>query len=113
MTLQVCDSQGQLQMIPCLEVTNACQTLGVQLAPDGNSTAKYQYLKTTMTKWKQKMEQAHLTHNYAFFSLHSLVLWKLAYPLAVTNFTEPQCSEIRKPILNAGLPKIGCIRLMP
>jgi len=37
----------------------------------------------------------------------------MAYPLAVTTFTEQQCAELMKPILGVGLPKIGCIRLMP
>jgi len=41
------------------------------LAPDGNSTEEFQYLKNTATEWKAKMEQAHLMHNDSFFSLRS------------------------------------------
>ncbi len=63
--------------------------------------------------WKQKMEKARLTHMDALFSLQSSILWKLAYPLAVTTFTEQQCSDLMKPILSVGLPKIGCNQLMP
>jgi len=63
--------------------------------------------------WKQKMEKAHLTHMDALFSLQSSILWKLAYPLVVTTFTEQQCSDLMKPILSVGLPKIGCNRSMP
>jgi len=37
----------------------------------------------------------------------------MAYPLAITTFMEPQCSELMKPILSISLPKIGCIRSMP
>ncbi len=37
----------------------------------------------------------------------------MVYPLAVMTFTEQQCSKLMKPILSAGLPKIGCIRSMP
>jgi len=69
MTLQVGNSQGQIHTILHLEVTDAHQTLGVCIVPNGNSLAKYQYLKSIATKWKNKMEQAHLTHNDAFFSL--------------------------------------------
>jgi len=111
--LKVVDATGKLQAIPRLDVTEVRRTLGVCLAPDGNSTAKFQYLKTTATEWKQKMEKARLTHTDALFSLHSSILQKMAYPLAVTTFTEQQCSELMKPILSAGLPKIGCIRSMP
>jgi len=55
------------------------------------------------------MEKAQLTHMDALFSLHSSILQKMAYPLAVMTFTEQQCSELMKLILSAGLPKIGCI----
>jgi len=59
------------------------------------------------------MEKARLTHTDAMFSLYSSILRKLAYPLAVTTFTEDQCNELMKLVLSVGLPKIGCIRLMP
>ncbi len=104
---------GKLHAIPCLDVTEARRTLGVRLAPDGNSMAEFQYLRTMATEWKQKMEKARLTHMDALFSLHSSILRKMAYPLAVTTFTEQQCAELMKPILGIGLPKIGCIRSMP
>ncbi len=87
--------------------------LGVRLAPDGNSTEELHYLKMVANEWKQKMEKARLTHTDALFSLRGSILQKLAYLLAVMNFTEHQCSEVMKPILSVGLPKIGCIRLMP
>jgi len=111
--LKVSDAWGHLHTIPRLEVTEARRTLGVQLAPDGNSTAEFQYLKTTATEWKKKMEKARLTHTDALFSWRSSILQKMAYPLAVTTFTQNQCYELMQPILNVGLPKIGCNRSMP
>jgi len=111
--LKVVDATGKLHTIPQLEVTEAWRTLGVRLASDGNSMAEFQYLKTTATEWKHKMDKARLTHTDALFSLRSSILQKMAYPLVVTTFTEHQCSELMKPILSIGLSKIGCIRLMP
>jgi len=111
--LKVVDAYGKLTVIPHLEVTEARRTLGVRITPDGNSKAEFQYLHTMATEWKQKMEKAHLTHTEALFSLRSSILQKLAYPLAVTTFTEQQCAELMKPILGVGLPKIGCVRSMP
>jgi len=65
------------------------------------------------TEWKGKIELAHLMHNEAFFSLWSSILCKLAYPLMVTIFNGQQCTEIMHPILQVGLPKIGCVQTMP
>jgi len=53
------------------------------------------------------------SHTDALFSLRSSILRKMAYPLAVTTFMEQQCTELMKPILGVGLPKIGCIWSMP
>jgi len=72
--IKVVDAMGKLHTIPRLEVTEAQHTLGVRLAPDGNSTAEFQYLKTTATEWKHRMEKARLTHTDAMFSLRSSIL---------------------------------------
>jgi len=111
--LRVVDATGNLHTILRLEVTEARRTLGIRLAPDGNSLEEFHYLKNTALEWKTKMEKARLTHTDALFSLRSSIMRKMAYPLAVTTFTENQCQELMKPILNVGLPKIGCNRLMP
>jgi len=111
--LKVVDAHGHLHVIPRLDVTKARCTLGVRLAPDGNSMAEFKYLWTTANEWKKQMETARLTHTDALFSLRSSILRKMAYPLAVTTFTEKQCAESMKPILSVGLPKIGCIWSMP
>jgi len=111
--IKVVDATGKLHTIPRLEVTEVRHTLGVRLATDGNSQEEFQYLKATTMEWKQKMEKARLTHTDALFSFRSSILRKMAYPLAVTTFTETQCNELMKPILSVGLPKIGCIRSMP
>jgi len=111
--IKVVNAMGKLHTILRLEVTEARHTLGVRLAPDGNLTVEFQYLKTTATEWKHRMEKARLTHTDALFSLRSSILWKMAYPLVVTTFTETQCNDLMKPILSVGLPKIGCNRSMP
>jgi len=67
--IKVVDANGKLHTIPQLEVTEARHTLGVQLAPDGNSTEEFCYLKTMAIDWKQKMEKACLTHTDTLFSL--------------------------------------------
>jgi len=50
-------------------------------------------------------------HEAAAFSLKQVVLKKLAYPLVMTTFTEEECQAIMKPILAAGLPAMGVVRM--
>jgi len=105
--LQVCDSKGQLDTILWLQVTEAHQTLGVWLAPDSNSTKEFQYLKTTLTEWKIKMERAYLMHNDTFFSLWSLILHKLAILLQWQ--TSMRTNALR---LWSKSCKLGCLKLV-
>jgi len=56
-------------MIPQLEVSDACQTSGIQLTLEGNSETEFMHLKAMAMEWKAKMEWAWLTHNKALCSL--------------------------------------------
>jgi len=99
--------------IPCLETFEACCTLGVCLAPNGNWDAEVQYLISIATDWKVKMAASRLLWEEALFSLKHMVLWKLQYPLATTTFSPQQCHQIMSPLLQQGLPKAGVICTFP
>jgi len=103
------DKNGKPITIPHLEMNEAWCTLGIQLAPDGNSTMEFKYLQAVATEWHDQMLGARLTHNDAVFSLQNIVMWKLIYLLTVTN----QCELIMRPILKQGLSKAGIIQTFP
>jgi len=50
-TLQDQNAQGQLMMIPLLLVNEACQTLGVWVAPNGNHEAEKANLRQIVMDW--------------------------------------------------------------
>jgi len=55
--------------IPHLQTMEACQMLGVWLAPDGNNEEEHKYLLGISQTWKQQMAVAHLPQVVAKFSL--------------------------------------------
>jgi len=77
-------------IIPQLEPDDACQILGVQIAPDGNNQAEAQHLKAVAAEWASHMARAHLSRAEAEFSLWQ-VLPKLTYLLQATTF---QCKAM-------------------
>jgi len=112
--LAVHDARGQGESIPRIEPNKVRHTLGVRLVSGGNSEDKFQYLQLVAKMWKAQMATAHLTHQEASFSLQSSILCKLTYPLVVTTFSQQQqCEAIMWPILMEGLPKVGCLWMMP
>jgi len=83
------------------------RTLRVQLAPDGNNDAEVQYLSQVMAEWWMKMATAQISRETAEFSIRQVLYPKLRYPLIATMFSEVQCKQIVKPVLNQGLPALG------
>jgi len=108
--LHILDDEGNLEVIPQLKASEAQQTLGVRLAPNGNDKAEFQHLVETSRQWQQSMVTARVTHSTAEFGMHQMIFWKLEYPLVATTFTQQQCIEIMHPILAQCLPLAGFVR---
>jgi len=111
--MHVPDENSQPTTIPQLHPSEARQTLGVRLAPDGNNSEELQYLRDIAKSWHTLMSRAKVTHAAAEFGLRQVILRKLEYPLMATTFTHAECNTIMSPILTAGLPAAGITRTFP
>jgi len=72
--LHVPDDEGNLEVIPQLNASEAWQTLGVRLAPNGNDEAEFQHLVETSRQWQQLMATAKVTHSAAEFGMCQMIL---------------------------------------
>jgi len=111
--ITVHNSDGRLLTIPRLETSEACRTLGMKLAPDGNWDEEVNYLISVMTTWQTRMMVLRLNQHDATFSLRNVILRKILYPLATTTFSKDQCNRIMWPLLQTGLAKGGIVRTLP
>jgi len=68
-TLSIACSDGSKVKIPCLDMSNTRQTLGVRLAPDGNNKAEFLHLQEETLKWKQHMLSTKLSRSAANFGI--------------------------------------------
>jgi len=84
-------------------MSDACQTLGVRLAPDGNNDAEFHHLWEETLKWKQDMLSAKISRPAADFGIQQVLMPKLCYPLVAITFMEAQCQGIMQPVLQQGL----------
>jgi len=111
--MYVLDNNGRPALIPQLQPSEACRTLGICLALDGNNKDELQYLLEVAKGWQTLMSAAIVTHAAVEFGLRQVILRKLEYPLVATTFTLNECNKLMSPILSAGLPAAGFTRTFP
>jgi len=111
--INLLDTAWHQSVIQRLRPSEARQTLGVQLAPDGNMETELTYLLDTAKEWQRKMKTSRLGRLEGNFSLWNVLLRKLVYPLPATTFTSEQCQTIMSPILAQGLPLAGFVCTFP
>ena len=103
--LKVRDGDNVSQNIARLEVSEAFETLGVFLAPDGNQSAQLQKMESVAKAWAGKIKISHLCDQEAMTALQSTILKTIEYPLLTTHFSKEQLRKIMAPVLVAALPK--------
>ena len=91
--------------------SEAIETLGVHLAPDGNDTTQYEVLRTKAIGWANKIKRGgNIARNDAWICMNATICKTLEYPLPVTCLTRAQCTSIMAPVLDTALPGVGISR---
>ena len=95
-----------------LHAHEASKMLGIFVAPDGNTAALIDDLKTAAVTWGANMRSGHSTRIEAWTALNTNISAKLKYPLPACTLTEKECKAIMWPALKAALPKAGISSFM-
>jgi len=90
--MYILDDNGRPAIIPQLPPLEACRTIGVHLAPDGNNKDEFHYLLEVAKSWQTSMSAAKVIHAAAEFGLWQVILanWKTSWwpqPSHSTNAT--------------------------
>ena len=84
--------------------------MGIKLAPDGNNRDEFEYLKTKVDKWVEKIRTKKLPRHLVWQSLTTGMYRSLIFPLAVTTFSRAECHRLMSPLLQTGLSFSGIDR---
>jgi hypothetical protein len=103
--LEARDFDSSRKSIKRLDVSEAFETLGVFLAPDGNDVAQFQKMLTKAEEWASKVQKSFLRQREMSMALKTTILKTLEYPLLTTSLSLNQCQKIMRPILVSALPK--------
>ncbi len=95
------------------ESYEAQETLGVFIAPDGNTTKQHQKMQKLAVHWADCMRTGRISKDDAWLSFQSTIWKTLSYPLSALNLSRKECDQIMAPILQYLLPAIGVCRNFP
>jgi hypothetical protein len=112
-SLYITDLHGNLKELRRCPVDHAETTLGVDLAPDGNTVQQEKKMYDAASQWADSLRTGKISKTEAWLALQSTIMKTLTYPLPALNLTQSQCDHIMQPILKYVLPAMGVCRNFP
>jgi hypothetical protein len=95
------------------ETHDAQETLGIFLAPDGNTFQQQEKMKEASLKWADCMRTGRISRDDAWLAFYSTVWKTLLYPLPALNLTREECEQIMSHTVQYLLPAMGICRNFP
>ena len=110
---EVPDAKGNMMELRQFEASEASETLGVLLSPDGNDTAAKEALIRKATLWSELIHKGHLKATDVMLAMDTTIVPALQYPLTALTLNEKECTSIMAPILDVALPHSQICRTFP
>ena len=107
------DHLQQEKPLHLISPSEAKETLGVYLAPNGSSLAQKTHLKERVLRWAEKIRTNHISHQNALLSIHTTILSTLKYPAPALSLSYQDWKEIMAPLHKAGLQAAGFCNKLP
>ena len=107
------DITGRQIELRQVEPYTAEETLGIFLAPTGDTSWQKEKMRKLSLQWSLDMKQGRLTKNEAWLSLTSTLWRSLDYPLPALNLTKDQCEHIMALAIEYALNAMGFCRHFP
>jgi hypothetical protein len=112
-TLYMNDINKVRKAVRRIDTHQAEETLGVWIAPNGNTTVQCNKMKEKALLWADHMRTGSIRKHETWLALTSTIWHTLCYPLNSTNLTKEQCQQIMAPVINYALPAMGVCRNFP
>ena len=107
------NSHQELKQLPIVSPSEAKETLGVFIAPNGSTQTQVTYLKSKVTQWADKIRTHHISPQNAMLSIHSTILSTLKYPAPALSLNKKDWKSITSPLHQIGLQSAGISNKIP
>lgn len=89
---------------------DAVMALGVLFSPSGNMSHQAKHMNEKATNWANVVRSSGLTRAEVWYSLRTMIMKSLEYPLLATTLTEQELEQVMSTLLKVGLSKSGICR---
>jgi Reverse transcriptase (RNA-dependent DNA polymerase) len=89
---------------------DAVLALGVMFSPTGNMSHQIKYMMDKATNWANVVRSSGLSRSEVWYSLRTMIMKSLEYPLLSTTMKEQDLERVMSIILKVGLSKSGICR---
>jgi hypothetical protein len=112
-TLYMNDIQNVRKAVRRISTSDAEETLGVWIAPNGDTRVQCEKLVEKSRIWADHMRTGSIRKDEAWLAMQSTIWRTFCYPLNAVNLTKAQCETIMSPVLHYALPAMGVCRNFP
>mmetsp|Transcript_18173 Transcript_18173/g.25670 ORF Transcript_18173/g.25670 Transcript_18173/m.25670 type:complete len:514 (+) Transcript_18173:2303-3844(+) len=113
LSFQMKDKTQQVSPLSQCGANEGMETLGVFLAPDGNSLAQVQHMCKKVQQWTDKIRTNPLNRQSTLLALKATIMRSLLYPISSLNLTKQECRKIMWPLYKYGLQQAGICSNLP
>jgi hypothetical protein len=107
------DINERQQVVRRISPHQAEETLGIWLAPSGDTKTQCKKMVEKSEIWANNMKTGRISKVETWIALQSTIWRTLSYPLNALNLSKKQCERIMSPALNYALPSMGIWRSFP
>lgn len=112
-TLYMNDINEVRHAVRRIPTTDAEETLGVWIAPNGDTTVQCEKLVEKSKIWAYHMRTGVIRKDEAWLAMQSTIWRTFCYPLNAVNLSKKQSEAIMSPVLHYALPAMGICRNFP
>lgn len=104
------NTEGENISIRRHDPNEAVMALGVMFSPSGNMVQQVKHMTEKAVNWANLVRTSGLTRAEVWYSLRTMIMKSLEYPLLATTITERELEQIMSNLLKVGLSKSGICR---
>jgi hypothetical protein len=112
-TLYMNDIRNVRKAVRRISTNDAEETLGVWIAPNGDTRVQCEKLVEKSRIWADHMRTGSIRKDEAWLAMQTTIWRTFCYPLNAVNLTKAQCEAIMSPVLHYALPAMGVCRNFP
>ncbi len=93
-------------IVPRIETSASFRTLGARISPSGKTDSTVQYLRSQTSHYASCIASSNLNREAIYWAFWQYFRPKIGFSMPILSLTQPQCTYVQAPALQATLAKL-------